>query len=170
MTKQELKNGMILETRNGLKYLYLDGDLRGYEDWLCLSSYNDDLTLDNRYYFELDIVKVYNNKSYPLKYVFRDDFLEPIWVRPKPIELSPEEIQLLKSLDVIGFTHIARDEGGNIFAYSSKPDKNFGFWFFNGSAAPYEIQSIKLKRDLFSFVDWKDKEPTNILNLLSVSD
>jgi len=80
-----------------------------------------------------------------------------------------EEIKLLKALDVIGFTHLARDKGGNIFAYLPKPIKDrAGVWFFNDSVHPDEMEMIKLKRDLFSFVDWKDKEPTNILNLLSL--
>ena len=84
------------------------------------------------------------------------------------IVLSKKEIRVLKALDVLGFEYIARDKGGNIFAYCSKPIKASEVWFFHSDIHPDEMQTFKLKRDLFSFVDWKDKEPTNILNLLSV--
>lgn len=81
--------------------------------------------------------------------------------------LETREIEILKALDLLGYKYIARDKGGNIFAYFPKPIKDFQFWFFNINTHPDKIQSIKLKSDLFSFVDWEDKEPTNISNLLS---
>lgn len=167
MTKQELKNGMIVETGEDIKYLYLDEILRGYGGWICLSGYNDDLTFSNRDFPEFDIVKVYKNESISLKNIFRNEFLELIWVRPETQKLSEREIEVLKALDVLGYKYIARNESGNIFAYWSKPVKDGGLWFFNNTVHPDELGTSHLKRYLFSFVDWKDKEPTSIQELLS---
>ena len=82
--------------------------------------------------------------------------------------MSEREIEILKALDTLNFTHIARDKGGNIFAYQTKPIKGLDEWFFNNTVHPDKMQSIKLKRDLFTFIDWKDKKPTSISNLLSM--
>lgn len=166
MTKKDLENGMIVDLRCGTRYLYCEGVMRGLDAWDLISTYTNNLKCTE--FPHLDIVKVYEDtKEHNLSTIFEYEFLKPIWERPKPPKLSEKEIEILKALDVIGFTHIARDKGGNIFAYSSEPTKDFGVWFFNGTAHPDETQTIKLKRDLFSFVDWKDKEPTSIQELLS---
>lgn len=166
MTKKDLKNGMIVETRGGARYLYCEGVLRGLSEWDLISYYTDNLKCPE--FPLLDIVKVYEDtKECNLRTIFEYEYLRLIWQRPEPQKLSEREIEILKALDVIGFTYIARDKGGNILAYFSKPTKDFGFWFFNGIATPYETQAIKLKRNLFSFVDWEDKEPTSIQGLLS---
>lgn len=169
MTKQELKNGMIVETRDGFKYLYCEGILMATIGWEDINNYNDNLIIKDRDFSYFDIIRVYKDKgAHALQNIFKDYNLSLIWERPETPKLSEREIEMLKALDVIGFTHIARDKGGNIFAYQYEPVKDFEVWLFNGIAHPDEMQSFKLKRDLFTFIGWKDKEPTNILNLLSV--
>lgn len=59
-TIEDITNGMIVETREGVRYLVL-GDLSiGENSWLALSDYNDSISLNHRNYKELDIVKIYN--------------------------------------------------------------------------------------------------------------
>lgn len=167
MNKKDLKNGMIVELRNGTRYLYCEGVIRGLDEWNVISNYTD--TLNNTAFPHLDIVKVYEDpKMYNLNRIFKHQYLKLIWQRPEPPKLSKKEIEILKALDVIGFKYIARDKSGNIFAYQSEPIKDLEveIWLFDGTVNFDEIQIFKLKRDLFSFVDWKDKEPTSIKKLL----
>lgn len=167
MNKKDLKNGMILETRKGTRYLYCEGVMRGLDEWDLISTYTDDLKCIE--FSHLDIVKVYEDtREYNLNTIFEHGYLKLIWQRPKPPKLSEREIEILKALDVIGFKYIARDKGGNIFAYQPKPIKDDDIWVFSGDVHPDETQLFKLKRDLFSFVNWVDKEPTKISNLLSL--
>jgi hypothetical protein len=168
MTKKDLMNGMIVELRNGTRYLYCEGVIRGLNAWNLISNYTDNLKIPE--FPRLDIVKVYKDtKKYNLSTIFEYQYLELIWQRPEPIKLSKRENEVLKALDVLDYKYIARDKSGNIFAYLPKPIKDrAGVWFFNDSVHPDEMELTKLKRDLFSFVEWKDREPTNILNLLSV--
>lgn len=162
MTKKDLKNGMIVELRDGTRYLYCEGVIRGLDAWNVMSNYTDNL--NNTQFRHLDIVKVYEDtRKYNLNTIFEYQYLKLIWQR---LKLSEREIEILKALDVIGYKYIARDRDSNIFAYYSKRIKVFKFWLFNNTVYPDEIQSSKLKRDLFSFVDWKDKEPISIKRLL----
>lgn len=56
--KSNLKSGMVVEMRDGNKYLVVDTLLIGESDFDCLDDYNCDLT--NSFGFsELDLVKVY---------------------------------------------------------------------------------------------------------------
>ncbi len=167
MTKKDLKNGMIVELRNGTRYFYCEGVMRGLYKWDLISNYTDNLKCTE--FPELDIVKVYEDtREYNLNVIFEHRCLKLIWKRPETPKLSEKEIEILKALDTLNFTHIARDKGGNIFAYQPKPIKDLEVWFFNNTVHPDEMQSIKLKRELFTFIGWKDKEPTSISNLLSV--
>ena len=58
MTKKELKNGMIVETRNGNRYLVLNDILTRKEGYINKFDLNDDLTARNRMNC-LDVMKVY---------------------------------------------------------------------------------------------------------------
>lgn len=59
-TIEDVTNGMIVETREGVRYLVL-GDLSiGENSWLELSDYNNSVGFNHRSFKELDIVKIYN--------------------------------------------------------------------------------------------------------------
>lgn len=62
MTKSDLENGMVVETRNKTRFL-VNGDILvgKWTDREKLDEYNDDLTITNS---EGDIVKVYTTNSY----------------------------------------------------------------------------------------------------------
>lgn len=167
MNKKDLKNEMIVETRHGTRYLYCEGVMRSLDSWNVLANYTDNL--NNIEFRNLDIVKVYENTGkYSLNTIFKSKYLKLIWQRPEIPELSEREIEVLKALDVIGYTHIARDTDGSIFAFLPKPTKYSSDWFFKYTVHPDERQSGKLKKDLFSFVKWEDEEPTSIKKLLDL--
>lgn len=154
MTKQELKNGMIVETDNRTIYFYCDGMLTNSESSRHISDYNDNLTFRNGRFCHLDIVKVYP---------------EPIWERSSTTELSIKEIEIeiLKALDVLGFKYIAKNMAEEPFAYIAKPVKDKSSWLFNGNDLASDMVFLRLKKELFTFITWADKEPTSIQELLS---
>lgn len=62
MKKEDLKTGMLIETRDGLQYIVLENAYGwellaiGKEEYISLNTHNDDLTYCEQ---ELDVVKVY---------------------------------------------------------------------------------------------------------------
>lgn len=99
-TKSDLKTGMIVETREGIKYVVLlnacmFGDLIVNGNDLCwngLSNYNDEL-IEHHGYNELDIVKVYKPKHPYTIHTFEEDALELIWEREEYKEMTIAEIE-----------------------------------------------------------------------------
>lgn len=88
MKKSDLKNGMIVENREGTLYLVLENKIIGEKGYSVLDrSFNDDLT--NITYKELDIVKVYRISSTAEIYTLRsilDAKLECIWERIEEVD------------------------------------------------------------------------------------
>lgn len=80
----ELKEGMIIECRNGDRYL-----LRTACGELIASSNDEYIGLDydeklneNQYFDKnFDVMKVYTSKAFILNSLFDDDYLECIWER-----------------------------------------------------------------------------------------
>ncbi len=71
MKKNDLKNGCVVELRNGKKCIKIDNTLlivyeNGKNDfgWLKLGDYNNDLTFASNNSDEYDIVKVDNNVTF----------------------------------------------------------------------------------------------------------
>lgn len=90
MKKSELKQGMVVQLRDGDRYLVRDREgeiiLSHHNGWLRLEEYSEDLKDDN--YDELDIIKVYTTKAYMLDSVFDDEYLTEIWCRKKEVDWS----------------------------------------------------------------------------------
>lgn len=161
MTKKDLKNGMIVEAREGTRYLCCDEVIRGLNEWNVMSNYTDNL--NNTKFRQLDIVKVYEDTGmYNLNTIFKHDYLKLIWQRPETPKLSEKEIEILKALDVIGFTHIARDRNSNIYAYYSELKKPCNFSSLANGSLYFEI-----KTGLFAFIMFADEKTTSIQELLS---
>lgn len=99
MKKSELKQGMVVELRDGDRYLVRDREgeivLSDHDGWLRLEEYSEDLKDDN--YDELDIIKVYTTKAYMLDSVFDDEYLTEIWSRKRVLDWSkvPKGTKLL---------------------------------------------------------------------------
>ena len=50
-TKKDLKTGMLVKLRDGMKYLIVNGYLIGYLSHFKIDSYNDDLTFRGKLYY-----------------------------------------------------------------------------------------------------------------------
>lgn len=59
MKKSDLKNRMVVECRNGNKYMVIDDKLISTTGFMRLSDYKTDLSLKDISCNELDIMKVY---------------------------------------------------------------------------------------------------------------
>ena len=93
--KMELKEGMIIECRNGDRYL-----LRKFGDDLIGSNnikyiyidYDEDLN-ENKYCQEdFDIMKIYESNACVLGKLFNNDYLECIWERKEPKKMTLAQI------------------------------------------------------------------------------
>ena len=93
--KMELKEGMIIECRNGDRYL-----LRKVDDMIIGSSFDgwfkatyDENLCENYYYEEtFDIMKIYESKAYVLEDLFDDNYLDCIWERKEPKKMTLAQI------------------------------------------------------------------------------
>lgn len=97
--KMELKEGMIVECRNGNRYL-----LRKVRDDLLLSANEgwNECTYDNNFVDigecakefngDYDIVKIYESKAYVLEDLFNNHYLTCIWERKEPKKMTLAQI------------------------------------------------------------------------------
>ena len=94
----ELKEGMIIECRNGDRYL-----LRTACGKLVASSNDGYISLDydeelneNKYFFkDFDVMKIYTSKAFILNSLFNDDYLECIWERKEPKKILGYEVEVI---------------------------------------------------------------------------
>ena len=152
MKKSDLKYGNVVETREGIKYLYhcknSDKFLNlDYDAFLWICDFDENLNIidcDNG----LDIMKVY--EDYTCK--------ELIWERkekPKPTE---DEKVILRSLPK-DYKWIARNLSGMVYIFIEKPEKGQTIWYGCGRPMiPFY--------HLFQFIKWEDEEPYLIEELL----
>jgi hypothetical protein len=160
MKKTELENGMIVELRNGERYLVDKkfSDRRIME--LDILLYNDNLIYDNLLEDDpsKDIVKVFKIDIDTLT-------INLIWERKEQkIQLTQEQIKILKALKTLGYNWIARDANNRISGYSSKPYKNNFHWdFISTRNSPMDTLESGL-----DFIKWEDEEPTSIDDLLNI--
>ena len=152
MKKRDLEYGNVVETREGIKYLYhcmnsdkfLNLDDYGFL-WIC----DFDKNLKHIYdLYEFDIMKVY--KDYTCK--------ELLWERKETPKLTEDEKVILRNLPK-KYKWIARDNSTCIQLFTNKPNKIT--WWWNGA------EGIKLVfPHLFQFIKWEDEEPYSIEELL----
>lgn len=95
-TKADLKDGMVIETRERGRYLVLGNRAIRNSGYNSLNGYGDDLT-ECRYYNKLyDIVRVFkvrNDCVHKLDALFRDENLELIWERKEIKRMTAEEMR-----------------------------------------------------------------------------
>ena len=154
MKKSDLEYGNVVETREGIKYLYhcknsdqflnLDDDgflwIRDFDENLKII---DDLN-------EFDIMKVY--KDYTCK--------ELLWERkekPQP-KLTEDEKVILRNVPK-EYKWFARDINDCLYIYENKPEKGISIW--EASGLPMTTFD-----HLFQFIKWEDEEPYLIKELL----
>lgn len=159
MKKEDLKNGNVIETKNGEKFLVskktfirLNGEGAG-----IFESYSDDLKYNHN--SEYDVVKIY--EDYTLTNL--------LWKRPEPKpELSAKEKNILVQALSDGYKWIARDKDNEVWLFDVKPYKEKYCDFLNVWIIGYEndARPLNLCEDLFTFIQWEDKEPRKIKDLL----
>lgn len=94
-SKMELKEGMIVECRNGSRYLLRKvGDVligSNFDEWIK-TTYNENLC-ENYYHYEtFDIMKIYISKSPKLEGLFANNYLDCIWERKEPKKMTLAQI------------------------------------------------------------------------------
>ena len=159
MKKSDLKYGNVVETREGIKYLYhwktsdkflnLDYDgflwIRNFDENLkCFDDLNELYDLN-----ELDIMKVY--KDYTCK--------ELLWERKDP-KITEDEKIILRNIPK-QYEWIARDACDSLCVYTKRPIKQKLVWSTDGWMSP-----MALFHNLFRFIKWEDDEPYSIEELL----
>ena len=153
MNKSDLKNGNVVELRNGDFYVLVNIynesiliDLTGKYHF-NFDIYDKDLT--NTCGFEkFDIIKVY--KDYTCKKL--------LWERKETPKLTEDEKVILRNLPK-EYKWIARDKNNCIFIYINRPVKS-DFWL-------NACDSTRLAfPHLFQFIKWEDEEPYSIEDLL----
>lgn len=93
-TKADLKDGMVVEQRDGNMYLVLAGLVVRKRGYNCIGDYDDDLKVAD--YAGGDIVKVYRITPESLRCiedVFIKNNLELIWERKEPKKMTVEEMR-----------------------------------------------------------------------------
>lgn len=100
-TKDMLESGKhVVEYRNGVRRLYLNGFFIGLYCGMRLTTYNDDLSANTS--VNLDIVKVFStdNAFNSLDSILKNPG-ELVWERKKPVTISKDEA-LKKLAEVYG--------------------------------------------------------------------
>lgn len=103
LTKKDLENGMVVETRMGGMYLVHNdrllnekgiGHMNLYKQYNNDYEYNEDLTRPSNN--EYDIIRVYKSDVYNLSDMFEKDNLELIWERKEQPTLSEKDKKVIK--------------------------------------------------------------------------
>ena len=100
-TKSDLKDGMVVEYRDSDRRIVLGDKLIGYDSWVDIVAFNDNLECKNNK--DLNIDKVYNSDSHILKDYFKDKNLTLIWERNKKEEESTKKMTVAKIEKELGY-------------------------------------------------------------------
>ena len=105
----ELKEGMIIECRNGDRYLLRNvrGDLilsanKGWVEYVYDNNFIDIGEDAKAFNGDYDIMKIYESKAYVLEDLFDDNYLECIWERKEPKKMTLEQISKALGYEVEG--------------------------------------------------------------------
>lgn len=166
MKLSDLKTGMWVKFRNGDMYLFLKeyetkiygvGAFVSNIGFMALKGYNDNMKHENHDY---DIVEVFiHDSDY---YILNKDDLLSIWKRAEIPQLA---LEVLKSFDP-RYKWIAKDDGGRIYVYDKKPIKNKDYWGRQDSMTYCISLKYLFKQNLFDWINWEDKEPCYIPDLI----
>ena len=89
-TKADLKDGMVVEFKNGQKRLVLGDKLIGSNAYTYVSNFKENLVSD---IYNLTINKVYKPTAQFLRDIFEDNCLTLIWERKEePVEMTLAEV------------------------------------------------------------------------------
>ena len=91
----ELKEGMIIECRNGGRYLLrkICGELiASSNDVYIRLDYDEELNENKYFYKDFDVMKIYTSKAFILNNLFNDNYLECIWERKESKKMTLAQI------------------------------------------------------------------------------
>ena len=91
-TKGDLKNGMVIEYRNGERGLVLNGKIIGFRVYTDLKDYSEDLRCKVDDCTCIDIMKIFNTCATCLEHAFKNSNLELIWERKETERMTVEEM------------------------------------------------------------------------------
>ena len=122
MTKSDLQDGMVVELRNGKRFLIVDD--RGFGEDSCITlngfmGYDENLN-DIMRYSEFDIIKIYKTEGNTFKSLFDNERLSLIWEREEQPKLSNEDKQIIKK----GLKKIQEECKRHKFCYGCMFDDN----------------------------------------------
>ena len=140
MTKSELKNGMVVELRNGKRFLIVNDRGFGEDSSITLNGfmgYDENLN-DIMRYSEFDIIKIYKTEGNTFKTLFDNERLSLIWEREET-KLSNEDKQIIKK----GLKKIQEECKRHTFCYGCMFDDN-------GHCLLDEIDSLEVDK-LFEY-------------------
>jgi hypothetical protein len=112
MKKSELKNGMVVELRDGRRYIVVGDELMCDIYFISFRSFDENLLAEYGLK-EYDIMKIYNQVRSLNEIETTKDLL---WKRPKEVIYTEGEIAILKALDVLGFERIERKTTDTLYA------------------------------------------------------
>ena len=69
---------------------------------------------------------------------------------------------ILEDLIKMGYKYIARDKGGAIYAFSSKPIRREKAWILEFASADDKLKDISLVSRMFADIKWEDEKPFEI--------
>ena len=164
MKKQELEKGMVVETRDKLRFLVIGDNLEGKDGYLKLQDYKDDMQFGNNHqpgYINLDNFDIM--KVYPNIFVITDYNVmqQPLWERKEPPRLTNDEIAILRNIDK-EYKWIARDKNGILYIYDSVPKKRGNYRWSRDTLHV----DLSLFSNMFNFIQRWDDKPYNINDLL----
>ena len=93
--KMELKEGMIIECRNGNRYLLRTACgklIASYNDKYMSLDYDEELNENQYFDKDFDVMKVYTSKAFILNSLFDDEYLTCIWERKEPKKMTLAQI------------------------------------------------------------------------------
>ena len=154
MELKDLEYGMVVEVKNGQKYMY-----NYRNEFVSLSGYSA-LDANKHYTYDL-IAKIYCHEEFDIMKVYKDYTCQDLLWERKEIELRAAEGTILANLDY-DFKYIARDEDGDLYVYTNKPSKFYNCW--NG----HDGCDLSAFNHLFQFVKWEDEEPYYIPDLFKL--
>lgn len=122
MTKSDLKNGMVVELRNGKRFLIVD--VWGIGKDSCIKLHGLDGYDENLYDVNgdktFDITKIYISSGRTFKSLFDNERLILIWEREEKSKLSEEDKEIIKK----GLKKIQEECKRHKFCYGCMFDDN----------------------------------------------
>lgn len=122
MTKSDLKNGMVVELRNGKRFLIVNDLGIGKDTHIELDGFfgYDKNLYDVSGFSEFDITKIYKTVGNTFRTLFDNERLSLIWEREEKSKLSKEDKQIIKK----GLKKIQEECKRHKFCYGCMFDDN----------------------------------------------